>query len=48
MKVGFDIHGVLDTFEVFQNMITKYIISTKRELFFRAFPLRMPLNLWKS
>lgn len=25
MKVGFDIHGVIDTFEVFQDMIAKYI-----------------------
>lgn len=25
MKVGFDIHGVIDTFEVFRKMITKYI-----------------------
>lgn len=25
MKIGFDVHGVLDTFEVFQEMINKFI-----------------------
>jgi hypothetical protein len=32
MKVGFDIHGVLDTFEVFQSMIDKYIADPDVEV----------------
>jgi len=32
MKVAFDIHGVTDTFEVFREMINKYIADTSVEV----------------
>ena len=33
MKVGFDIHGVIDTFDVFQAMIAKYIADPDVEVY---------------
>lgn len=32
MRVGFDIHGVLDTFEIFREMLTRYVEDPNAEV----------------